>query len=291
MTLHRKNQDTVWRLSQVSFRYGNGPDILKCVDLELTRGKVYGILGPNGSGKTTLLYLLCGLNTPTTGKVEFLGAGIDRYTKRDIAKRVAMVPQDFQMRFAFTVRQAVEMGRHPHTPRFSSLSQKETRLVQDVMQELDILALSDRPVTMLSGGEKQRVAAARALVQAGDALLLDEATSNLDIFHSLSILSVVRKRAVDHNLTVVAAVHDINLATLFCDQFIFLHNGEVAAQGPPAHILTHDLLQKIYGVEAKVRYDEFTSAPTVSFRMKDWLETGDRKGFHSIGPQGEDTHV
>ncbi len=291
MTLLHNSQHTVWRLRGVSFRYGRGPDILKHVDLELTGGKVYGILGPNGSGKTTLLYLLCGLNSPTAGEVEFLGTGIDRYTKREIAKRVAMVPQDFQMRFAFTVRQAVEMGRHPHTPRFSSLSPEEIQLVRDVMQELDILALSHRPVTMLSGGEKQRVAAARALVQAGDALLLDEATSNLDIFHSLSILNVVKKRAVDHNLTVVAAVHDINLATPFCDQFIFLHKGKVAALGPPARVLTHDLLQKIYGVEARVWYDEFTSAPTVSFRMGGCPETGDMMGADTIGPQGEDTHA
>jgi iron complex transport system ATP-binding protein len=266
----------LWELAGISFSYpGSRGSVLEDFDLELYRGKIYGVLGPNGSGKTTLLDLLCGLSAPSNGKVIFSGKPLGLYGKRTLAQKVAVVPQDFQMRFAFTVREAVEMGCHPHMRHFSGLSVQDSMLVEEVMQDLDISDLAARPVTALSGGEKQRVAAARALVQARDALLLDEATSNLDIYHSLSILNVIRQRAADQGLCVVAAVHDINLASFFCDEFIFLYRGRIAAKGSPEDTLDTTMLQKIYGVEARVRQDDFTGRPAVSFRLREGVGKSD----------------
>ncbi len=260
----------LWRLSGVSFHYpGSREDVLHSIELELCKGRIYGVLGPNGSGKTTLLDILCGLSRPDRGDVFFRSAPVHSYSHREMARKVAVVPQDFQMRFAFSVRETVEMGCHARMRKFSGISAEDSVLVREIMRELDIEGLSKRPVTALSGGEKQRVAAARALVQARDALLLDEATSNLDIYHSLSILEVIRRRAAGQGLCVVAAVHDINLASYFCNEFIFLKNGTVEAMGPAEEILDAGLLERIYGVQARVRQDSFTGKPSVSFRLKE----------------------
>lgn len=267
MARRTENKRDLWRLKKVDFGYAHGSEVLRSVNLEIEKGVIYGILGPNGSGKTTLLDLMCGLLRPVSGQIYFREILMENYSAGMLARHIAMVPQEFQMRFSFTVREAVEMGMHPHLPRFSRLSPKDTLFIDEVMEELEIASLSNRPVTMLSGGEKQRVATARALVQAKDGLLLDEATSNLDIHHSLSILSVIRERAGKHGLTIVAAVHDINLASFFCDEFIFLHRGGIAAKGTPTAVLDAGLLKKIYGVDAEVRYDAFTKRPAVSFRM------------------------
>ncbi len=260
----------LWHLSGVSFGYpGTGSEVLHSIGLDLCRGRIYGVLGPNGSGKTTLLDILCGLSKIKSGEISFKKRPLFSFNPKEMAQQVAVVPQDFEMRFEFSVREVVEMGCHARMKHFQGISTTDAALVEDIMKELDIAGLSERPVTALSGGEKQRVATARALVQARDALLLDEATSNLDIYHSLSILDVIRRRASNQGLCVVAAVHDINLASYFCDEFIFLHKGVIAAQGPPEETLASSLLERIYGVEARVGHDSFTQRPCVSFRLKE----------------------
>jgi iron complex transport system ATP-binding protein len=256
----------LWQLDQVGFAYKNQP-VLAEIQLSLSAGKCYGILGPNGSGKTTLLDLLCGLAMPDTGKVCYRNRLLTHWKARELAKRVALVPQDFQVRFGFSVREVVEMGRHPHLARFASLTEQGQDLIEAVMQEMGVAGLASRSITCLSGGEKQRVAVARALVQAPEVLLLDEATSNLDIYHSLSILALIRRRVVEQELTVVAAIHDLNLATYFCDELIFLKNGRITCQGPTEHVLRPDVIQDVYGVEAQVREDAFSACNQVSYRL------------------------
>jgi iron complex transport system ATP-binding protein len=260
------DNEKLWQLDGVGFGYGD-QSVLLDLDLELHRGRCYGILGPNGSGKTTLLDLLCGLLLPETGKVEFSGRPLAGWQPRKLAQKVALVPQEFAVRFGFTVREVVEMGRHPHLARFSALSEQDHDLVDSVMEELGIAALADRQVTNLSGGEKQRVAVARALVQDPEVLLLDEATSNLDIFHSLSILGTIGRRVREQGLTVVAALHDLNLAGYFCDQLIFLRRGRLLCQGGVDEVLQADVIRQVYGVDARVRLDEFSGCRQVSYRV------------------------
>jgi iron complex transport system ATP-binding protein len=262
----RQDSNTLWQLDQVAFGYGERT-VLRDLDLVLQKGQCYGILGPNGSGKTTLLDLLCGLLAPTAGKVALCGQPLAGWQPRQLARKVALVPQDFVVRFGFSVREVVEMGRHPHLGRFASPGEADHGLVDAVMEELGIASLADRPVTRLSGGEKQRVAVARALAQDPEVLLLDEATSNLDIFHSLSILGTIRGRVQEQGLTVIAALHDLNLAGFFCDQLIFLRQGRLCHQGTVAEVLQAGVIQEVYGVAAQVRQDEFSGCRQVSYRV------------------------
>jgi iron complex transport system ATP-binding protein len=257
----------LWQLQGVGFGYGVRP-VLEDIDLELYSGRCYGVLGPNGSGKTTLLDILCGLLAPDRGMVEFCGRAPCRRQRRELARRIALVPQEFVVRFGFTVRDVVEMGRHPHLGRFGALAEQDHALVDGALRELGIMELADRPVTRLSGGEKQRVAVARALAQDPEVLLLDEATSNLDIYHSLSILATIGRRVRESGLTVIAALHDLNQAGFFCDQLVFLQQGRLVHQGPTEQVLRADIIREVYGVEARVREDGFSGSLQVSYRVE-----------------------
>lgn len=256
----------LWSLAKVSFGYHGAP-VVHDVDLELHRGACYGILGPNGSGKTTLLDLMAGLQMPQSGDIRFNGRSLHNWPKKELARQLALVPQDFMVRFGFSVREIVEMGLHPHLHRFAAPSREDRTLVDEVLEVTGIKALADRPVTHLSGGEKQRVAVARALAQRPAVLLLDEATSNLDIHHSLEILHLIRSRFDRQGMQVIAVMHDLNLAAFFCDRLIFLKDGRVACQGPTEEVLTPENIEAVYGVEAEVRVNTFTRSQQVSFRL------------------------
>jgi len=258
--------DLLWQLENVSLARSQR-SVLDGISLTIRPGRWFGILGPNGSGKTTLLDLLCGLLEPDSGDLAYRGQPLRQWSRRQLARRVALVPQDFALRFDFSVREAVEMGRHPHLGRLASMTAQDYALADAVMAEMGVAGLAERPVTQLSGGEKQRVATARALVQEPEALLLDEATSNLDIRHSLSILSLLRRRVDEQGLTVVAALHDLNLAGLFCDELLFLKDGQVVCHGETEAVLCPEIIHEVYGVQAQVRQDAFTGCLQVSCKM------------------------
>ncbi|HHD63959.1 MAG TPA: ABC transporter ATP-binding protein [Desulfobulbaceae bacterium] len=264
--MESQDSDLLWQLAGVGFSYG-GQSVLRNLDLAFAHGQCYGVLGANGSGKTTLLDLLCGLLAPRSGTVRFGNRSLSGWRPGELAKKVALVPQDFVVRFGFSVREVVEMGRHPHLGRFAALDDHDHQLVDGVMEEMGIQTLADRSVTRLSGGEKQRVAVARALAQDPQVLLLDEATSNLDIFHTLSILGAIRRRVDEQGLTVIAALHDLNQAAFFCDRLIFLKKGHLICQGSIDDVLQADIIHEVYGVDAQVRLNEFSGCYHVSYRM------------------------
>ncbi len=238
----------------LGFAYADWP-VLEEIDLTCRVGRCYGILGPNGSGKTTLLDLCCGLLRPDQGEVRFDGIALPRWSRNHLAQQIALVPQESRFNFAFTVAEVVLMGRHPHRSRFAPPTPEDRRLVTRAMAMLDINHLADRPVTCLSGGEKQRLVVARALVQEPRLLLLDEATASLDIFHTLAILRIIRQRVREEGLTVLAAMHDLNLAAWFCDELIILHQGRIRAQGPVAQVLNPDIIHQVFGVHCQVQDD------------------------------------
>jgi iron complex transport system ATP-binding protein len=256
----------LWSLVDVSFAY-TGTRVLRHVDLELCAGRCYGILGPNGSGKSTLLDLLCGLLPPRTGTIEFLGRPLHAWSRKQLARVQALVPQDFSVRFGYAVREVVAMGLHPHLHRFATPTPDDLELIETTLAATGIANLADRPVTRLSGGEKQRVAVARALVQRPSVLLLDEATASLDIHHTLEILRLLRARFDTGALQVVAVLHDLNLAALFCDHLVFLKAGQVVAQGRTEDLLTPELIASVYGVEAQIAFNTFTNSRQVSYRL------------------------
>lgn len=257
--------EALFQLDRVSAAYGQQV-VLHDLELGLAGGLFHGLLGPNGSGKTTLLDLIIGNRRPTAGRVRYRGRELSAYAKLELARELALVPQEFWVDFEFTVLEIVMMGRHPHIPRFASPTPADLALVEATMRELGILELQERSLAELSGGEKQRVVAARALVQETPVLILDEATSNLDIRHTIDIMRVVQRRVRERGHTVIAAIHDLNLAAAYCDRVILLDRGRVVAVGPTAEVITAANLQQVYGVEAETAYSDFSQARQIVYK-------------------------
>jgi ABC-type cobalamin/Fe3+-siderophores transport system ATPase subunit len=258
-------------LRNVTFGYER-TTVLSDIDLDLLPGHFYGIVGPNGCGKTTLLDLLTGTRKPQQGTVSFQGREIGSYRRRPLARKLALVPQEYAIDFAFTVEEVVLMGRHPYLPRFGSPSPADWELVEKIMAEIGISHLGGRFVNELSGGEKQRVAVARALAQQTAVLLLDEATASLDIRYTLGIMAALRKRVRQGGHTVIAVLHDLNLAAAFCDRMLFLRQGRVCSAGPTRQVMTPENIRLVFGVEGTVFFDEFSQALQASFRLDQGAE-------------------
>ena len=254
----------LFHLKNASFAYG-GKTILQNLSCSLTENSFYGLVGPNGSGKSTLLDLLSG-NKEAGGELTFRDRPLSTYNHRELASEIALVPQEFSINFDFTVQEVVMMGRHPHIPRFANPDDKDRQKVQSVMKALGITALKDRLLTRLSGGEKQRVIVARALAQDTPVLILDEATASLDIHHSIKILQTVKNLVTSHNGTVIAAIHDLNLAAAYCDTIIMLDQGKLARIGTPEETLTSELIGQIFDIESQPYFDKFAGVGQVAFR-------------------------
>jgi iron complex transport system ATP-binding protein len=224
--------------------------LVRRVSLSLTPGRFTVLIGPNGSGKSTVLRLLAGLWTPTEGRAELDGRPLATVPRRDLARRIAVVPQDTHLAFAFTVRDAVTMGRHAHVARFARETARDREAVQHAMQRADIANLADRLVTELSGGERQRVLIARCLATEADTILLDEPLANLDIAHALDVLLLCRALA-DEGRTVVLALHDLNAAALYATDAVLLKDGTLAGAGPARSLLTPAAIRTVFDVEVR----------------------------------------
>jgi len=241
----------------LSFSYHPEKTVIDDLSLEIGEGLFYGIMGPNGCGKTTLIDLLAGHLSPRTGEIVLRGRRLGDFSKRELAREIALVPQFYNINFPYTAREIVMMGRYPHLPRFAALGREEMERVERVMAETGTLELAERPVTELSGGERQRVVFARALVQETPVLFLDEATANLDINHTLNLLALVKEKINEKKLTVIAVFQDMNLAATFCDRLILLNNGRVELEGAIERVLAPDALAEVFGVEARTYRDPF----------------------------------
>lgn len=261
----KPTEDTrFWTVDGVDFDYP-GKRAIAGLHASFGQGRLCGVVGPNGCGKTTLLHLLAGSLRPGAGRILLRGRSLGSFRRRELAREIALVPQDFWVNFPYTVREVVMMGRYPHLGRFSPPSGRDQALVEEALESTDTAALAGRLMTELSGGERQRVAAARALAQDTPSLLLDEATSHLDIRHALALLGLVRHRVKERGLTVIAVFHDLNLAARFCDDLILLQEGRLEAWGATAEALTPENLERVFGVEAQVRYEPFIAAHQVIF--------------------------
>ncbi|MFH8974453.1 ABC transporter ATP-binding protein [Streptomyces sp. NPDC017890] len=229
-------------------RAAGGRLILDGVDLSPRPGAMTGLLGPNGSGKSTLLRLLAGVLAPASGVVTLDGRPLDRVGRRDVARRVAVVEQQADTQAELTVRDVVRLGRIPHRRAWTPASATDEEAVTDALARTGLTGHEDRLWHTLSGGERQRVQIARALAQQPRELLLDEPTNHLDIQHQLDVLTLVAALPV----TSVVALHDLNLAAMYCDHLVVLAEGRVVACGDPAGVLTADLVAEVYRVRAEV---------------------------------------
>lgn len=250
------------RLEQVSFGYGNGM-VLRGVDLTIEAGERVALLGPNGVGKTTLLRLAAGVLRPTGGQVILDGQSLSRLSRQATAQRVAVVPQHLEIPFAFTVAEVVALGRTPYTSLLSSWRSVDATAVDQAMHWVGIAPLAHRPFPELSGGERQRVILALALAQEPKLLLLDEPTQHLDLRHQGEVLELVRQLNQNQGLTVLAAIHDLNLAALYFDRLILLHQGRVAADGTPVEVITEAMVRQVYGAEVQVMGHPHRPVPQV----------------------------
>ncbi len=251
------------RVHNVSFAFQPGKPVLSDLSFSVERGELLGIIGPNGSGKTTLIRVLGRALLPHSGTVTFEGKALSRYDRRDLARKVAVVPQETMVAFPFTVLEIVLMGRAPYLGRFAFERTEDIEKAREALRLTATLGFAMRRLGELSGGEKQRVILARALAQDPRLLLLDEPTTFLDLKHQLEIYRLIKKLTVEQGLTVIASSHDLNLAGMFCDRLILLDEGRKAEEGKPEKVLSRDILGSVYGVAVDVSIHPGTGRPLV----------------------------
>jgi iron complex transport system ATP-binding protein len=227
-------------------------DVTTC----LKGGAVTVVLGPNGAGKSTLVKVLTGLIAPLQGRVLLHGRELSGISRREIARRIAVVPQTVHVAFDFRVREVVMMGRAPRQGALQLPSVQDRDVVEQVLQRTDLVRLADRNVRELSGGELMRVAIARALCQQPEILVLDEATAHLDITHRVALHALVRREVQERGLVCVAVLHDLNEAAQNADHVILLQEGRIVAQGDVAAVMTYRTLHQVFGVELYVGVNE-----------------------------------
>ncbi len=237
--------------------------VLRGVDLELGRGELLAVIGPNGSGKSTLLRAIVGLLPWREGEVHILGRPLESFSRRELARHVAVVPQEEAHIFAFSVAELVAMGRTPHLGRFQVESEIDTAKVEDSLHATGIAHLAHRPVTELSGGEKQRVIIARALAQEPEILLLDEPTTHLDINHQVEIHELLLRLNKRLALSILCISHDLNLAAEYFERIALMAEGQIVACGAPEEIITEAHLREIYRSSARVGRNPYSGRPQV----------------------------
>lgn len=242
----------------------SGRPILSGLGFTAPSGRVTGIIGPNGAGKSTMLSALLAL-VPATGTARFEGHDLPTMPRRERARRVAFVEQSASTEERISVRDVVSLGRIPFEPAWQSApGPEDAGIIDAALAETGMTTFASRRFDTLSGGEQQRVHLARALAQEPRLLLLDEPTSHLDISGQLQLLALLRRKA-EAGMTVVLAIHDLNLAVRYCDHLVMLSAGMVAAQGQPATILTPSLLETVYGVRARFLTDPASGRPHIVY--------------------------
>ena len=242
----------------ISFSYGEKL-VLDDISIQFEKGYLYGVLGPNGSGKTTFLKVLNGVLKSKYGKVKVDDKNIKKLTTREIAKKIAMVPQSTLINFDFFVKDIVMMGRYAHIGRFSRESNEDRKIVNEILRNLGLVELKNRSFKELSGGEQQKTIIARALAQQSKIILLDEPTTHLDINYQIELMELLKKYVKD-GLIVIIVLHDINIATQFCDKIILIHQGEIKALGNVENTITKDNIKSIYNVDVIIRKNIFTNS-------------------------------
>jgi iron complex transport system ATP-binding protein len=225
----------------------DGRWLIHGINVALRAGNFTAFLGPNGSGKTTLLRVLAGLLAPTEGHVTLHGRKVQSFGRRVLSQHIAFVPQDTHVSFAFTVRESVEMGRHPHLKRFERLRAHDHDIIEDAMRRADVSQLANRFVTTLSGGERQRVIIARSLATQAEVLLLDEPTASLDIAHALDVLDLCQQ-LTEEGKAIGLAIHDINAAARYATSIVLLSAGRMVKQGTPEDVLQVAHLNQVFDV-------------------------------------------
>jgi len=249
-------KDSIVSLDQVRFQYpGDGGDVLNHLSLDIKKGEIVAILGPNGAGKTTLLHLILGWLKPEEGAVLLNGRPLSDYRRKEMGKLTGLVPQDEHITFEYSLLEYVMHGRYPHMRALESPGEKDINVALDALKRVGMGELADRPVTHLSGGEKQLVLIARSLAQEPAIILLDEPMSNLDIANKLMVINVLRSLR-EEGVTILFTTHEPEIAATLCDSVILMGRDKHIEQGPADEILTGEALTRIYNVPVHITHAE-----------------------------------
>jgi iron complex transport system ATP-binding protein len=249
-------------MQNVTLGYSHHP-VMEGITFKASPGQLVGLIGPNGSGKSTIIKALSNLIRPASGKILVDQREINTIPRRDLACMVGVVPQLPLLPSTFSAFEIVLMGRNPHLGLFQSESRHDWELARQAMEKTGTSPLANRHVNELSGGEIQCILIARVLVQETLAILLDEPTANLDIGRQTEILDLIKKLCRDNNLTVLAALHDLNLAAQYCDRLLLIDQRHIHAQGTPAEVITDTNMKQVYGAENCVFTHPVNGLPTV----------------------------
>jgi ABC-type cobalamin/Fe3+-siderophores transport system ATPase subunit len=249
--------EAMLRVETVSFGYPERT-VLRDVSLEVFRGERFGVLGPTGSGKSTLVRLLSRVLRPSRGTISLGGRELSQYSARELARQVAVVPQETALDFPFSVLEVVLMGRAPHLGGFGFEGDRDLEAAERAMAQAGVSDLAGRFFHELSGGEKQRVVIARALAQEPELLLLDEPTTFLDIRHVVEIFDLLTRLSVERSLTLVIVLHDLNLAALYLTRLAFLKAGRVVACGAPDAVIDYRTIREVYETDVYVHRNDLT---------------------------------
>ncbi|WKA57914.1 adenosylcobinamide amidohydrolase [Planococcus shenhongbingii] len=234
------------KITKLMGGYGD-KNIVDDVSFQVSKGSMLGILGPNGSGKSTMMKLISGVLPLKSGKIEIEEKPITDFGAKELARQMAVLPQLHAHAFAHTVRETVSLGRYPHQSGwFSSWSEEDEMAVTEAMRLMNITHYENTQIDRLSGGEQQRVFVAQALAQNAKILLLDEPTNHLDINHQKELLDTIKKQAIEKELTVVSIFHDINIASMYCDQLLLLDHGKIIRMGEPHEVVREQDIEAVY---------------------------------------------
>jgi len=237
--------------------------VIKNISCKIEKGDFVGIIGPNGSGKTTLLRLLSRSLAPEEGSVMLEDKDISRMGLKEFCRKAAFVPQDTLINFSFTVAEIVLMGRIPHLERLQPEGKYDIEIAKNAMAMTDTAYLKEKNINELSSGERQRVIIAKALTQDPTLLFLDEPTSHLDIGHQIQILDLLKKLNRDNGLTIIMVLHDLNMASEYCNRVLLLNNGEIFKEGTPQEVLTYQNIETVYKTIVVVNKNPINSKPYV----------------------------
>ena len=236
-------------------------EILKNISFDVPKGSFIGIIGPNGSGKSTLLKNIYRLYKPCSGEILLDDKNLFKMKNRDCAKEIAVLAQESNSQFDFTVEQVVKMGRYPYKSIFEDYSKEDLNMVYDMLKKVGLDNHKDKSFSNLSGGEKQRALIARALVQNTDFLILDEPTNHLDIGYQIQLMDLVKSL----NITTLSAIHDMNLASMYCDYLIVMKDGKIITCGTVKEVLTKEMLKEVFGVNTYIGINPINNKLQVSF--------------------------
>lgn len=239
----------------------NDTIIIDDLSVSLPRGKITTIIGPNGCGKSTLLKSIARILKVTEGAVFIDGKAIAETKSRDLAKKMAILPQTAEAPAGLTVRELITYGRFPHQSRFGKLKQEDTEAIDWALAATNLTAFSDRPIEALSGGQRQRVWIAMALAQDTEIVILDEPTTYLDMSHQLDVLQLLARLNEEQHKTIVMVLHDLNHASRFSHYLIAMRDGKLVTQGAPAQVMTTPILQEVFQIQAMLTACPFSQNP------------------------------